>query len=199
MAIVHDDLLVFRSCAPGSPGGQTMTLARRVLELLVNVENRFGPRDRSSTFLGVEFCEQGPRTWLFEEHRSALIQLSISAMNDVIRSAYQLAHECVHLLDPVRPPVSVMEEGVAALFSLEYAQHLQPSYSSSSPKYDAAGLLADRLLSRNPNSIKQLRGGGARLASITPRQLTQVCPELDLMTIEMLCTNFDAWDGVVSL
>ena len=82
---------------------------------------------------------------------------------------------------------------------LEYAQHLQPSYSSSSPKYDAAGLLADRLLSRYPNSIKQLRGGGARLTSITPSQLSQVCPELDPLTLDTLCTSFEAWDGVVSL
>src|SRR5208337_1006395 len=142
MATVHDNLVVARPCPPGSGCTYTWTLASRAGEILRLVEERYGPRDCSFTLLGVEFSEPQPQIWFPGDCRHVVIQLTTSAMNDEIQALYQLAHECVHLLDPVVFGLaSVFEEGVATLLSAEYARRLQPSYSPSDAKYDAAARL----------------------------------------------------------
>jgi hypothetical protein len=196
MATVHDNLIVARPCPPGSGCTYTWTLATRVGEILRLAEDRYGPRDCSFTMLGVEFTETGPRTWFPGDCRQVVIQLSTSAMNDEIRALYQLAHECVHLLDPVVFGLaSVFEEGVATLFSAEYARRLQPSYSPSEAKYGAAARLAQAALTASPDLIRRLRGEGTRFSAFIPQQLRSACPLLPERDCELLCANYQAWDG----
>lgn len=119
-------------------------------------------------------------------------------MNDEIRALYQLAHECVYLLDLVVFEVaSVFEEGLATLFSTEYARQLQPNYLPSEAKYDAAAKWAQEALTSSSSAIRELRGQGIRLSDFTPQQVRSVCPELSERICELLCTNYAAWDGRV--
>jgi hypothetical protein len=196
MATVQDNLLIARPCPPGSGCTYTWTLASRAGEILRLLEERLGPRDCSFTLLGVEFCETGPRTWFPGDCRHVVIQLSTSSLTDEIRALYQLAHECVHLLDPVVcGTASVFEEGVATLFSAEYARRLCPTYLPCDAKYDAAASLAQQALTMSPGVIRQLRGEGVRFSAITPEQLRSACSGLSPQICGLLCANFQAWDG----
>lgn len=197
MATVYDNLIIARACPPGSGYTYTWTLASRAGEILRLVEERYGPRDHSFTFLGTEFTETGPRCWFSGNCRHVVIQLSTSAMNDEVRALYQLSHECVHLLDPVAFGLaSVFEEGVATLLSLEYARRLCPAYSPSDAKYDAAARLAKQALMISPSAIRHLRGKGIRFSAFTQTQIESSCPGLSPQSCRVLCTNFQAWDGL---
>lgn len=70
------------------------------------MEQRYGSRDRSWTYLGVEFSDDVPHVWFPGSYETPpwkhiAITLSAEAFSDRQRTVYQLAHECVHLLAPV--------------------------------------------------------------------------------------------------
>jgi hypothetical protein len=196
MATVSDNLIVAHSCLPEAGCTYTYTLASRAGEILHQLEERFGPRDHSFTFLGIEFSETGPRNWFTANCKHIVIQLSTSAMNDEIRALYQLSHECVHLLDPVEwSMASVFEEGVAAMFSLEYTQNISPAYSPFYPKYNAAANLAKEALMISPGVIRHLRGNGVRFSEITSEQLKSVCSGLSPDICRLLSAKFQTWES----
>jgi hypothetical protein len=198
MAVVHDELIVARQGPPGSTYLYTYTLASRLGGMLRQLQDRFGPRDQSYTFLGIEFCGEVPRTWFPSQGncKHIIIQLTHSAMSNLVRAVYQLAHEAVHLLDPVTfGNASVFEEGVATLYSLEYARTIQPSYTPSDRKYDAAASLANQALTSYPNAIKYLRSQGAQFSNFVPEQLIQTCPQLPPAVARTLCSSFQTWSG----
>jgi hypothetical protein len=162
--------------------------------MLRELEDQYGPRDPSYTILGLEFCGEVPQVWFPGNCRHVVIQLTPSTMNDVVRAVYQLAHEAVHLLDPgVFGNASVFEEGVATLFSVQYARTIQPSYTPAHPKYDAAARLASRALGLRPDVVKVLRAQGMRFSGITPASLVAACPQLAPEVAESLCVSFQAW------
>lgn len=194
MAQVLDELVVARRLPPGAIGKYTFTLATRTGQILCFVEARYGPRDRSFTLLGLEFCDTGPRCWFPGNSGHIIIQLTTSAMNDAVQACYQLAHECVHLLNPVKfGTASVFEEGVAALFALECARHFQPSYTPAADKYAAAADLAGLALAINPDVVRQLRSEGTPFSAFTPAQLAAACPGLPTEVASVLCSGFQAW------
>jgi len=196
VAIIRDDLVIAQPCPPGSGCTFTYTLASRLGHMLRLLEDRYGPRDRSFTILGFEFCGDVPQIWFPGNCQHVVIQLTLSAMNDLVRAVYQLAHEAVHLLDPVVFGCSsVFEEGVATLFSLEYARSIEPTYAPSHPRYDAAAQLARRALELRPDVVRVLRGRGIRLSGITPGDLVAECPQLAREMAQALCSRFHDWSG----
>lgn len=107
MATVHDKLIVARPLE----GGFTWTLASRLGQMLRDVETLFGPRNPKFTILGIEFREGQPMIWFPGDCGHIVIQLGTSAMMDHDRALFQLAHECVHLLDPVKE-ANTLEEAL---------------------------------------------------------------------------------------
>jgi hypothetical protein len=195
VAQVHDDLIITRPCPPGSGCTFTWTLASRFGEMLREVEELYGIRDRSFTILGVEFVEGVPQIWFPGNCNHIAIQLSTHAMNDVNRALFQLAHECVHLLDPaVFGQASVLEEGLATNFSLMYARRTNPSCETGSTKYDAANRRVEQLLVQHPDAIRHLREGGERLSRFTVEKLIGQCPGLTESAAQVLACQFHAWD-----
>lgn len=196
MAEVLDDLIVARLCPPGADCTFTWTLTSRIGGILRDLETRFGPRDASFTLLGFEFCGERPQVWFPGDCQHVVIQLSESAMSDLVEAVYQASHECVHLLDPVIAGTeSVLEEGVAASFALEQARRLNAAFSSGASKYSFAAALADEVTSKHPEAIVKIRDHGIRFSSITPDQLQASCPGLEKRTADILCSGFGAWDG----
>jgi hypothetical protein len=196
LAQVHDDLIVARPCPPGSGCTFTWTLASRLGEMLREAEGLYGIRDRSFTILGVEFREGVPQIWFPGNCNHIAIQLGTDALNDVNKALFQLAHECVHLLDPIIfGQTSVLEEGLATNFSLIYVRRSNPSYETGSAKYDAANRRVEQLLTQYPDAIRHLREGGDRLSGFTAEKLTGHCTGLSASAAEVLARQFHAWDG----
>ncbi|MGJ5633257.1 hypothetical protein [Nostoc sp. CALU 1950] len=192
MATVKDSLVIANPLPSGD--GYTWTLASRLGEMISHIEAQFGKRDRSWTILGIEFCESGPKTWFPGDCGHIIIQLGLSAKEDPVQALFQLAHESVHLLDPVVSGFgTVLEEGLATLFSLEYIKQFHPNYTTSDTKYADAARLTAHLLDITPMAIKELRSKGIKISQITASQLLAVCPQLPKSIALALATPFDNW------
>ena len=79
------------------------------------------------------------------------------------RACYQLAHETVHLLAPIRGAANNLEEGVATYFStyyLENVMHEPPGYwkpTNDEPSYQEVLAKVKLTLDNNPYCIRELR------------------------------------------
>ncbi len=189
MAEFSDDLLIARPL----PNGYTWTLASRLSALLNEVEQRFGSRDHLFTIVGIEFREGGvPQCWFPGNRKHVVIQLSTSCLADVRRSVFQLAHECVHLLNPVLSgTASVLEEGLATLFSLQQTEALFGSrYPVGDAAYERAAQLVGPLLRADAGAIQRLRSDGKSLSAVTAADVRNVYPDLPDDHVDELCQRF---------
>jgi hypothetical protein len=190
LATIKDSLITANPLPSGS--GYTWTLASRLGEMIELIEEQFGERDRSWTILGIEFYDTGPQTWFPGDCGHIIIQLGLLAKQDLVQALFQLAHEAVHLLDPVRS-ATVLEEGLATYFSLQYIKEFRPNFINSDRKYMAAARLTADLLNLNPLTIKTIRSRGIKISEITDYHLLAVCPKLPKSLAVALATPFDDW------
>ncbi len=189
MAEVDDSLCV----AKPIPGGFTWTLAMRLGDLLYKAESQFGTRDMAYTILGVEFqgdTAQIPRCIIQGERKHIIVQLTASAMKDPHQAMFQLAHECIHLLDPILLTTTVLEEGVAVHFSLEATTVDINALLVHNPNYGAACLQVRRLLALRPNAVKEFRRLYGPMHSATAEQLYSICPQIGTTGAEELARPF---------
>jgi hypothetical protein len=182
--------LIFAQPLP-TGNGYTWTLASRTGEILRELEQRYGARDKAFTLLGVEFRDGVPRTWFPGNCGNVIIQLDRGCMPHRVQAYYQLAHECVHLLDPcISDNAPVVEEGMAAEFALSYARRFNPTYQNNDPKYRAAANLVGKFLSNWPAAIKAIRSGGKKLHELKAADLMAECDGLDANLADALCVKF---------
>ena len=97
----------------GDGSSSSITLSNYASRFIADIECLFGPRDRSFTLIGIVIDRTPgnlPQLWFPDsgippgdvEGRSkhVVIRLSRNALTDSARARWQLAHECVHALDP---------------------------------------------------------------------------------------------------
>ncbi|HCR4046033.1 TPA: hypothetical protein OOF41_004265 [Citrobacter freundii] len=145
----------------------SMTPATYASRFIQEMEKRYGSRDRSWTFVGVEFHDDSPQVWFpggYETppRKHIAISLSASAFSDRQRTVYQLAHECVHLLAPVvGGGAPIIEEGLATAFSEdmieEWCGNTSKQAYTSTQKYVEAAARVRELLALAPDAIPRLR------------------------------------------
>jgi hypothetical protein len=113
-------------------------------------------------------------------------------MGRPVHAAFQLAHECVHLLDPAPGGTNNLEEGVAALFQLHYIGSLDPrgGWHHDDARYLAAALRLEPLLYSSPTLIKMYRETFGALRNATPNRLKNVAPDMADDLAEELCSPF---------
>lgn len=186
MAIV-DDSLVF---ARPTSNGFTYTLASRLGDMLCQAEAEFGPRDKTFTILGIEFKDGIPQVWFPGNCTNVVVQLGHQAMQEPIRALFQLAHECVHLLDPHPGGSSVLEEGTAMRFAHRYLAAVGCSMESGDPRYDTARQFVDQLIATRADAVKELRHRHGPLRSVTAAQIKTVSPQLDAAIAQSLVQPF---------
>lgn len=192
MATVEDCLVIANPLPDGN--GYTWTLASWLGEMISQLEAQFGSCDRSWTILGIEFCESGSQTWFPGNRGHIIIQLSCSASTDLVQALFPLAHESVHLLDPtVFGFATVLEEGLATHFSLQYIKQFHPNYTTNDTKYATAASLVAQLLNLSPMVIKNLRTKGIKISQITASHLVAACPQLSKSVALALTTPFQSW------
>lgn len=148
-------------------GYWSMTPATYASHIILEMEKRYGSRDSSWTYLGVEFSDDVPHVWFPKgdetpPRRHISITLSAEAFYDRQRTVYQLAHECVHLLAPVVcGGAPVIEEGLATAFSEDMIEYWcgntnKQAYTSTQKYIDAAAHVRE-LLALEPDAIPRLR------------------------------------------
>ena len=182
-----------------------MTLPVYASRFLVDIERLFGPRDHSFTLVGIEIGRtpgQPPRLWYPDigigpgdpeaRSRHAVIRLAPNALADPARARWQLAHECIHLLDPWNErvdggPASWFEEGLAAW----YQNSRVPEAAHHEGPYALAEDLVAPLMGELPDAVNRIRRErGLRISAITPDVLWEYCPGFSEETLLRLCQPF---------
>ena len=101
-----------------------------------------------------------------------------------------MAHETVHLLDPIPGNTNNLEEGVAVAFSLD----VQPSYGVSMwpsiPSYRYALQLVWMLPGGPLEAANRVRGQYGALGSVTAQLLEELFPNIDSAILSKLAEKF---------
>ena len=184
----------------------------RYIEIL---EELFGSRDQRFVFGSIgeaSYRDDMPQTYFpngFDLNGACVVDIHISRLpwrtNARVQGTWQVAHECVHLLDPGEPGTIYLEEGLATWFQCESKYHVDEvkcyiedkvrDYFKSSPtgteKYIRARDLVCRCMPRLSHAIKEIRGSGVRIRDITVEMLASRVPEVDRDTLHSLCAKFE--------
>ncbi len=148
---------------------------------LADPEQQFGPRDSSFTILGIELVDsptEKPHVWFPNTDpagKHVIVHLSPQPLDNARVARWQLAHECLHLLDPRLPPTNVLEEGLATW----YQNKAVPVTFAPCEPYIEAERLVYPLMDELPAAIRLLRKAGYRIGGLTAEQLQEVCPRID--------------------
>ncbi len=144
-----------------------------------------------------------PGTHLWHIERVVDIRLSRDLVDQggafqLPRALWQLAHECIHLLEPTLGGTArVFEEGIAAAFQ----ESMIPSIrNESGSKYEAARQLVQRNWDPLIGMVRSLRERGVLLSTMTYDVLRPVLPpEIPDEDLAQLTNRFDTWTPKLSV
>ena len=189
----------------GDGSSSSTTLSGYASRFIADMECLFGPRDRSFTLIGIVIDRTPgnvPQLWFPDsgippgdaEGRSkhVVVRLSRNALTDPARARWQLAHECVHLLNPWNKRVdarqtNMLEEGLAAW----YQNKSVPEAEFHEGLYAVAEELVRPLMDELPYAIKRIRQErGLRIGEIPPDILRVYCSGMSEATSWKLCQPF---------
>ena len=180
-------------------------LPLRLRQMLDMAEELFGARDESYSVTGIAFWEGSPTIDFPQgyEAKEIDIWLQIVLRDDMDfamkRTCYQLAHETVHLLSPVRRETGTyLEEGVACHFAVHYmTTKLNENeffwMDTGDPKYQRALNVVKPHVDRNKQAIIELRRDEAewrKFGDIYERELMDVFPRLVAEDAHLLTSLF---------
>ena len=188
-------------------GTYSLTLAQLTSVFLNEIETLLGPRDPSYTYVGIEFDttqNATPHIWFphvghpdRDEAKASnhiIIRLTETAQTNANLAIWQLAHECVHLIDPWNIQAegrqsSYLEEGIATWYQNTIIQDI----SNNLPQYVEAKSLVEPHMPDLATTIKHLRTNhNLRISTIdNPDLLLRHCPDMDSEAAEKLCQRFE--------
>jgi len=162
-------------------------------ELLAMAESLFGPRDQSFRVFHPQFCENGPNIRIEYVPRGAYAQLSYNGRFYWPTVAYELAHETVHLLNPVkRGEANNLEEGVAVAFSLHAQEYFNVRVQRPTlPSYLCALSLVEALPNDPLQSTGLIRREVGRFSDVSANHLVGLFPEMDVDVANQLANKFN--------
>ena len=118
------------------------------------------------------------------------------------QATWQIAHECVHLLDPCEEgKANYLEEGLATWFQMEPRFHnkIVKGYLKKNrgrlirdPRYVTALGMVRRNMPGLKKAIRDIRGSGTRLCEITPSHLRSRLAGVGEKALIALCEPFPA-------
>jgi hypothetical protein len=156
-------------------------------DLLARVQALLGTRDETKKIYQPIFTDGGPYLSNTPNLDGAFAALSKSAAGYWPTVVYELAHETVHLLDPVAGFTSWFEEGIAVAFSVEMSRLLTSHpMVPDLPSYLEALALVQRLSPSAFEAARAFRTAHGRLSSATAEALRQLCPTVADADIEKL-------------
>ena len=180
-------------------------LEQQVRYYLGILERMFGPRDPRFEFGTIRKSRNNiPRTHFpknYYEDGGCVVDIHIGDWPwehcSYDQGTWQVAHECVHLLDPgVGGTGNCLEEGLARWFQDEQQFHSDPvklyitRNNRSNPHYEDAKGLVLRCMPQLIPAVKEIRSSGTRIGDITTDALAEKLNDVDRNIIEMLCADF---------
>ncbi len=184
-----------------------MSLPEYASYFIADMEHLFGSRDRSFSLVGIDVNrtpDSVPMLWYphygiepdstDKRSKHIIIRLGFNALSDPLRARWQLAHECIHLLDPWSEmvdgrPANWLEEGIAAW----YQNFRVPEAAWRDGQYGEAEALVEPLLRESWEAIKNIRQElGLRLSEFTPEVIQDYCPGIGEKALRQLCEPFPA-------
>ena len=179
-------------------------LEAHVTKYVSILESIFGQRDPRFLFGTVGKSDGWPRTHFpggFHFEGGCRVDILITKYPWEHRSPdqgpWQIAHECVHLLDPSeKGTANVLEEGLATWFQNEPTYHDERvrRYIAKNDKHLPAYLEAQELVRHSlPDilqAVKTLRASGDRIGDIKADMLAPLLPNAETGTVERLCALF---------
>ena len=160
------------------------------LELLATAESVLGIRDLSKKILRPRFTDDGPRIYNTPKLDGAEVGLSRNGECYWPTVIFEMAHETVHLLNPITGDANYFEEGVAVAFSLS----AQAVYGVRVPVSMQSYQYALQLVSALPGGPLEVgrrvrdRVGGLNVA--TEQDLTELFPGTDRVILSKLAERF---------
>ena len=172
--------------------GDETTLTEQMGLLLIEAEERFGPRDRDFTPLGIQFDRERPCISVIGG-RFLTVNLTFAARSDPERAYFQMAHEVVHMLSPGQQRSALaIEEGLATIFSEEKSKG---RYQAVDRAYVLAKEFLQPLLDDRPDLIKVARAAQPDMKLWTPAFLDAFAPGQPANVLALLCEPFDALEA----
>jgi hypothetical protein len=186
---------------PGAPQG-AWSLVTKLGDFLHRSEQKFGPRDKRFTILGVEFAPTfgsmtATQVWYpgaGDGRKHIVVRLSMGAALDPRAAVFELSHETVHLLAPNGGGMAtVVEEGMATMFSREIcAAHGWAEYAGASitADYQKAEELVRDFLHLQPTAIKTIRCNQPAMQSWSASLITDYFSDVSATLAKELCEPF---------
>ena len=163
--------------------------------LLSAAQAHLGTRDESKKIYQPQFTDEGPMLRNTPGLDGAYVELSRAGENNWATVMFELAHETVHLLDPIPGDSNYLEEGIAVFFSLEVAPWYNDYVRSSIGPYRDALELTESFPEGPLEAGKRVRGSLGALSNATAANMAALFPKLNAETLTKLTTLFEADDG----
>ena len=164
-------------------------LYKQVPVFIRDLEGWLGPRDPEFEVGRIKPCLKNPHISCPRQSRIIDIYLTRGALEeaDAMRAKWQLAHECLHLIDPHEVPTNVLEEGLATW----YQYRVDPKFAERGSSWDEAAKLVTPFMGILPAAIMRIRKN-LRLAigDIPPDVLVQYCPEAERVAQKLTARFF---------
>ena len=180
-------------------------LKTHVVQYLTILESIFGPRDSRFIFNTIgQSCDEQPCTYFpsqFHFDGNCPVDILIGKWPwehySPDQGPWQIAHECVHLLDPgVLGSANVLEEGLATWFQNEPRYHNKEvqRYIARQQNRDPCYANAEKLVrSTLPGifpAVNTLRIRGIRIRDIQTDMLIPLLPNIEKTILDCLCAQF---------
>ena len=149
-------------------------------ELLALAEGLLGPRDRSKQIGQPVFNDDGPFLRNTPDGDGAFAVLSPNAAGYWPTAIYEMAHETVHLLNPVAGGTNFLEEGIAVAFSIHALEACgQPPFETCETSYTEALNLVRALAPDVFAAGRRIRECAGALSKAARRDLESLFPTVD--------------------
>lgn len=163
------------------------------LLLLKKAEDLLGARDVSKKISPPKFGENGPYIRNTSDLNGAFTVLSSNAKGYWPTAIFELAHETVHLLNPVVGTTNWLEEGIAVAFSVHMTEDLvNVSMPITDPKYRDAYKLIQRFEEPYFTVARKIREAVGALSLADNETLQHLFPSADNHLLQKLVTNFNS-------
>lgn len=186
----------FEKCLPKDSEIAVWILQNYLLE---KAERLIGTKDPDKKIFQPVFEDGGP----FIRNRplgdGAWAVLSRNAEGYWPTTLFELAHETIHLLNPIIGFTNYLEEGVAVAFSIDMSKNETVHPMSPNNQFYLKAL---ELVSKLPDGVygsaKRIRSKHGSLAKADPVGLIELFPSINPIVAEYLCADFKADDSVLT-
>lgn len=177
--------------SPYNPKNDLQALSTLQGVLMGEIEALLGTRDESKEISPPMFFDGGPRIMNTDDGSGVWVILSSNSEAYWPCALYELSHEVVHLLNPIKGNTTVLEEAIATYFSEEMIiKHSGVEFKSNHPSYREAVNLLLKFKGSIYESIRKIRKDAGALSCVTHEIILKHQPELDTVTVDKLCEKF---------